>query len=323
LEHFRLNDSIRKLQPIFRAGASLKLFQETYLRASYGQGYRFPTITERFIRTGIGDLSMFPNPQLQPEKSWNAEIGVKQGFKFWEFMGYLDVAGFMQHYENTIEYLFGFWQSLQTSSQTNTVPAGFRFTNTGESRVIGLDISFSGIAKLGKHAQLTIMAGYNYIVPTSLNPDYVYAVDSLTNPKPLSYNSTSLNPDDRILKYRSLHNAKADIEFSWKRLAIGVSFKYFSRLENLDLAIQEFEDYTIGTASTQPIRYMDYYNNRNTGHPIFDARISYDISDRHKIAVISANVLNRMYSLRPLKAEPPRTIMLQYTFKLDQNKKKS
>ncbi len=320
LEYFQLNDSIRKTQPIFRAGASLKLFQETYLRASYGQGYRFPTITERFIRTGIGDLGMFPNPGLQPEKSWNAEIGLKQGFKFWEFYGYFDAAGFMQHYENTIEYLFGFWESLQSASQTGVIPAGFRFVNTGDSRVAGIDLSFTGIAKLGKNSKLMIMAGYNYIVPISLNPDYIYAIDSIGNE--LSYNNTSIDSSEQILKYRALHNVKADIEFSYKRFAIGVSFKYFSRLVNLDGAIQEFEDYTASTGSTQPIRYMDYFNTRNTGHPIFDARISYEISDSHKIALVSANILNRMYSLRPLKPEPPRTIMLQYTFKLDQNKKK-
>jgi hypothetical protein len=29
--------------------------------------------------------------------------------------------------------------------------------------------------------------------------------------------------------------------------------------------------------------------------------------------------LNNVYSLRPLKVEQPRTIMLQYTFKIDKN----
>ena len=42
----------------------------------------------------------------------------------------------------------------------------------------------------------------------------------------------------------------------------------------------------------------------------------------HKIAVIANNFLNRAYSLRPLKIESPRTIMLQYTFKLDKDTKK-
>ncbi len=53
LENYWINDSIRDSKPIFRIGTSLKLGQETYLRASLGQGYRFPTITERYIKTSV------------------------------------------------------------------------------------------------------------------------------------------------------------------------------------------------------------------------------------------------------------------------------
>jgi outer membrane receptor for ferric coprogen and ferric-rhodotorulic acid len=62
---------------------------------------------------------------------------------------------------------------------------------------------------------------------------------------------------------------------------------------------------------------MNYFNNNNGGNPIFDARISYKINDSHKIALISANILNRVYSLRPLRPEPPRTVMLQYSYRMD------
>ncbi|MFN5911030.1 MAG: TonB-dependent receptor plug domain-containing protein, partial [Bacteroidota bacterium] len=138
LEYFALNDSITALKPIFRAGTSLKIYQETYLRASYGQGYRFPTITERFIKTGVGNFGVFPNPDLKPESSWNAEVGLKQGLKFGKLMGYFDVAGFWQEYQNTIEYMFGVWNPI-TSLETMGSSAGFKFLNTGESRVLGID----------------------------------------------------------------------------------------------------------------------------------------------------------------------------------------
>ncbi len=312
LESYKLNNDRAVIQPIFRGGLSVKVFQETYIRASYGQGYRFPTITERFIRTGIGNLGMFPNPDLKPEKSNNAEAGIKQGFKFGKFFGYADLAGFMQHYENTIEYLFGIWDF------GSNPPAGFMFMNTGRSRVMGLDLSVQGIAKLSKKDVLTFMFGYTYILPVSLEPDYVYAQDLFNNE--LSYNSTSMNPENGILKYRFLHNLKLDVEYAHERFAIGVSFKYFSKLENLDRAIEEFENYTISTGTIQPIMYMNYFNNRNGGNPIFDARISYKINDHHKIAVISANILNRVYSLRPLRPEPPRTIMLQYSYRVEGKK---
>lgn len=310
LEYFRLNDSITALKPIFRAGTSIKIYQETYLRMSYGQGYRFPTITERFIKTGVGNFGVFPNPQLQPESSWNAEAGIKQGLKFGKLMGYLDLAGFWQEYDNTIEYMFGIWDAASPASF-----AGFKFLNTGSSRVLGLDLSFSGIAKINPRTELTFMSGYNYIVPKTLNPDYVYATDDFD--RQFSYNSTSLDSSSRVLKYRFLHNVKADAEIVFrKKLAIGFSVKYFSKIVNMDRIIKEFEEFTANAPYIQNIRYMDYFNAHRYGNIVLDARISFNLNSKHKIALIGSNVLNRSYSLRPLKIEPPRTVMLQYSYKL-------
>ena len=320
LEYFQLNDTLTAMKPIFRAGTSIKIYQETYLRASYGQGYRFPTITERFIKTGVGNMGVFPNPNLKPESSWNAEVGIKQGLKFGKIYGYLDLAGFWQEYQNTIEYMFGIWHPL-TTPQALGSSAGFKFLNTGESRVLGLDLSFSGIAKLSKKSELTFMAGYNYIVPTTLTPDYVYAIDSLD--RVFSYNSTSLDSTKGILKYRFLHNVKADMELMInKKIGIGVSAKYFSKIVNMDAIIKDFEKLTADVDVLQDIRYMDYFDSHRFGNWIFDARISYQISEQHKLAIIGANIFNRSYSLRPLKIEAPRTIMVQYTWKLEGKEKK-
>jgi iron complex outermembrane receptor protein len=315
LEYFQLNDTVTAMKPIFRAGTSIKIYQETYLRASYGQGYRFPTITERFIKTGVGNMGVFPNPNLKPESSWNAEVGIKQGLKFGKIYGYLDLAGFWQEYQNTIEYMFGIWHPL-TTPQALGSSAGFKFLNTGNSRVLGLDLSFSGMAKLSKKSELTFMAGYNYIVPKTLTPDYVYAVDSLD--RVFSYNTTSLDSTKGILKYRFLHNIKADMELMInKKIGIGASAKYFSKIVNMDAIIKDFEDLTTDIAVLQDLRYMDYFDAHRFGNWIFDARISYQISEQHKLAIIGANIFNRSYSLRPLKIEAPRTIMVQYTWKLE------
>ncbi|NBX79599.1 MAG: TonB-dependent receptor [Flavobacteriales bacterium] len=320
LEYFRLNDTITATKPIFRAGASLKLYQETYLRGSYGQGFRFPTITERFIKTGVGNFGVFPNPNLKPESSWNAEIGIKQGLKLGKVMGYLDIAGFWQEYQNTIEYMFGIWHEL-TDVQALSSSAGFMFLNTGQSRVTGLDASFTGAATISKKTAMTFMIGYNYIVPKTLTPDYVYATDSLN--RVFSYNSTSLDPSKGILKYRFLHNVKADVEIVFaKKLAVGISAKYFSRMINMDAIIKDFEELTTQQEILQDLRYMDFFNSHRFGNWIFDARVSYNVTDIHKFALIGSNILNRTYSLRPLKIEAPRTIMVQYTFRLEGKEKK-
>ncbi|HOW26869.1 MAG TPA: TonB-dependent receptor, partial [Bacteroidales bacterium] len=313
LEYFSLNDSVNDTKGIFRLGGTIKLLRETYLRASFGQGYRYPTIAERFIRTSMGAIAVFENPDLVPETSWNAEIGIKQGLKFGKYYGYLDVALFQQEYRNTIEYLFGFWDPEFTFAV-----AGFRFLNTGKSRITGIDISHTGMAKLSKNMQLNTIIGYNYIVPKALEPDYVFAHDY--NPggnTAFSYVSTSVDPSRDILKYRFLHTLKCDLEWRYLGWALGVSVKYFSRIENLDKAIADFEQATINSGGTlQPILYMDYFYHHNNGNFILDGRMSYLLGDRHKIALIANNFLNRTYSLRPLKAEEMRSVILQYSLKL-------
>ena len=64
-EYYKLNSEREITKPIFRSGLNLKLTQATWLRCSYGQGFRFPTITEKFIKTRTGGLDVFPDPQLQ------------------------------------------------------------------------------------------------------------------------------------------------------------------------------------------------------------------------------------------------------------------
>jgi outer membrane cobalamin receptor len=312
LEYYQVNDTIQETHPIFRAGASLKLMQETYLRLSIGQGYRYPTIAERFIRMDLGSFGVYDNPGLIPESSVNTEIGVKQGFKFARYFGYLDVAVFQQDYKNTIEYLFGKWDT------TLTWPFyGFKFVNTGESRIIGADISVTGKAQLAKKLSLTTMLGYNYILPKSLNPDYEYANynDPGGDTVSLSYRTTSVDPGKNILKYRFLHTLKADLELDYKNTSLGVSIKYFSKIENLDNAIAQLEQTLEATGgSFQALKYMDYFQNHNKGNFIFDLRISHTFKGKHKLSLISDNILNRTYSLRPLKAEEMRKIMLQYAY---------
>lgn len=314
LEYFQLNDSITALKPIFRAGSNFKVHKATFLRASYGQGYRFPTITERFIKTGVGNFGVFPNPTLKPESSWNAEFGIKQGFKIGPVMSFVDVAAFWQEYQNTIEYMFGFWHELTSANELGK-SAGFMFMNTGKSRVQGIDASIAGTVNIGKKSDLTFLCGYTYILPKTLTPDYHYATDSMGFK--MTYNSTSLDSASRILKYRSLHNIKVDMEYTLlKKLSIGFSAKYFSKIINMDAVIAGFEKTTQQFDFIQNIRYMDFFNSNRHGNWIFDARISYLLKDKHRFAIIGSNILNKTYSLRPLKVEAPRTVMLQYTLKL-------
>jgi hypothetical protein len=160
-----------------------------------------------------------------------------------------------------------------------------------------------------------MIAGYSYIMPKTLEPDLVFAQDyymGTLRSDSFSFRNTSVNPERDILKYRFLHTLKADIEFYTGQLSIGYSIKYFSKIRNLDKAIADFERVTQTTGGyLQPVLYMDYYAENNKGNTVMDGRISYEFLKKYKISLIANNLLNRTYSLRPLKAEEVRTIMLQ------------
>jgi iron complex outermembrane receptor protein len=314
-EYFQTNNLESVAQPIYRAGANLKILRGTWIRTSFGDGFRYPTITERYISTKAGLFGVFPNPTLQPETSQNFEVGIKQGFKIGDCMGYLDVAGFQQNYHNTIEYLFAPWEQ-------NISLFGFKFVNTGDSRVSGADISLACTTpESNKKFGLTALMGYTYIDPICLTPDLVYAhtkgIPGSTADTNYSYNSTSMNGKNKVLKYRFRNMIKADVEVRINKFGIGASYRYYSKMENIDSAFQEIETETKVLSGVfkqfQSIDIINYWKTHKS-FSVFDIRASYKITEQHKISVVCNNLFNAVYFLRPLKIEPPRTVAIQYVY---------
>nr|HMP32375.1 TonB-dependent receptor [Saprospiraceae bacterium] len=180
---------------VARLGVNYALAEFTNLRASWGQGYRYPTITERFIRTSFGGFQIFPNPLLQPEYGFSTELAVKQGLKIGSIQGFLDVAAF--------------WQEF--SFQNN--PLGFTPINVGNTRIAGFETSFMGKFDIWK-INFTTLMGYTYIDPIYKDYD--------TNEQISSTVSAGVN----VLKYRSKHSAKIDIEGTFKGVFIGFAHQY-------------------------------------------------------------------------------------------------
>jgi len=314
-EYYQTNKLESVTQPIFRAGASLRVLEGTWVRTSFGDGFRYPTITERYISTKAGLFGVFPNPGLQPETSRSFEVGLKQGFKIGSCMGYLDVAGFQQNYHNTIEYLFGPWQQ-------NISLFGFKFVNTGDSRVSGADISLACTTpESNKKFGITALIGYTYANPVSLTPAQVYAhtkgIPGSAADTNYSYKTTSLDTSGNVLKYRFKNMFKADVEVRIHNLGAGVSYRYYSKMQNIDKAFADIESLTqtLNSSFNQfaPINIVNYWQSHKGFH-VFDARLSYKLTDKHKLSVVCSNVLNTAYFLRPLKIEAPRTTAIQYVY---------
>ena len=307
-------------KPVFRAGANYKLGQATYLRASYGQGYRFPSIAEKFIVTGLGAIQVFANPDLKPETSYNAEIGIKQGFKIGEFKGFIDVAVFQQEFRNFIEFTFGQWTAVPLSDlgQISKV-IGFKSLNTGGAKVQGAELSIMGTGNIRK-TRFDILAGYTYTKPMSTTPDYVYA-QTVETPGTLvipqfsqaSYLTTSENTNNNILKYRMQHLIRIDVGATRGDFNAGLSFRANSHMQNIDKAFSQLEQ-------ELPAEFNPGINSWRADHTkgdfVFDTRVGYTFSKKHKIALIMNNVLNREYAIRPLAIEEPRVTVVQYTLSL-------
>jgi len=327
-EYFSVNGRDTVIRPVFRIGANTKLWKGGFLRASFGEGFRFPTIAERYIFTVVGGLPIVPNPNIKPERSWAGEVGLMQGIKLGKFMGYLDIAGFYQHYDNFVEFNGGNFGPA-------TGPFGryaFKSLNTGDARVYGADVSLIGNGQFTPWFGMNIMAGYTYARPETLDPDYVYGTDSL-GVELTQLNTSSTIPvatifdtpeqtaareqaiaDFRkfpVLKYRLEHLVNADIEFvfminkKWK-LSIAGTYRYYSYMKSVDQVFYTL-DGLIGWGA------VEFRENNDKGDHVFDLRGAIQLSDQVKLGISVKNIANRVYALRPLKVNAPRTTQLQLT----------
>lgn len=317
-EYFSVNQNDTIIRPVFRLGLNTRLWKEGYLRGSFGEGFRFPSIAERYIFTNVGGLPIVPNPTIQPERSWAGELGLRQGIKIGKFLGYLDVAGFYQHYTNFVEFNAGRFGD----PNNGFLGLAFQSQNTGDARVYGVDASLMGNGQFTDWFGVNVLIGYTWARPEALDPDYVYAVDNQGNEisqtsstSLLSSSSsaadTAAYKDNPVLKYRFEHLVNADLElvFTIKKkhkLAVGATYRYYSFMRSVDKIFYDV-DPIFGWGA------VDFRENNSKGDHVFDLRASAELTENIKVAVIMKNVANRIYALRPLKVNAPRTTQLQLT----------
>ena len=319
-EFFKVNEE-EVSQPVFRAGANWQVLEHTFLRASYGQGFRFPTIGERFINTGVGSLNIFPNPDLRPETSTNIEGGVKQGFRIGGFKGYLDLVGFLQEYDDLVEFTFGQWRPLSiadlqdVSNLRNAL--GFKSVNTGKARVTGLEIEAAGQGRIGK-VMISTLLGFTSTLPVSLGPEKVYAEAPdggfVLFPE-YSYNNTSYDPSERILKFRVERLFRSDIQLEYDRFFFGFSVRYNSHVRNIDRIFVDLDEDPSVAFINMRTGIGEWMRTHRTGDTVIDARIGMHISEALRITFIVNNLTNLEYAIRPLAIEEPRNFQVQLSYR--------
>jgi outer membrane receptor protein involved in Fe transport len=302
-EYFKVNDK-QAFKPIFRSGLNFRITDGTYLRGSFGQGYRFPTIGERYINTTSGGYGFFSNDSLKPESSWNAEVGIKQLFKIGKkFVGYADVAGFWQLYENFVEFSAGNW----SPPTWNNEGIGFKFFNTGKSRIWGVDATIFMQYKIKKDISIDLIGSYTYSMPQTLESGRNYGYDSFGS---LNYAKTASDTSDNILKYRIRHTVKVDLNVDIKNFYFGFTTRYYGPMENID---QFF--ITLDLANLAFDGMYDFMQQQNKGSLLLDARVSYKVKN-FKFAFIIDNLLSSTYSVRPMGVAAPRLTTIQVTYRI-------
>ncbi|MEA3443927.1 MAG: TonB-dependent receptor [Bacteroidota bacterium] len=291
-ENFRLDDDSGSSKPLFRSGLNYQLAKFTFIRTSYGQGYRFPTIAEKYTYTILSGLQILPNPNLKSETGWSTEIGIKQGIKIGNWKGYVDIAAFVTEYKNMMEFSFGVYDSITylpiyDISQYGSNPVGFQSRNVGQARISGLEFSLNGTGSIGIF-DIDFLGGYTYMIPIDLNSDSIYR-------------STKTNSDN-FLKYRFSHSAKADLEIGYEKLSCGISWLYVSHIRNID----KYFEWGIILPGLK-----DYRDEHNNGFHSFDLRLGYDISNNFGISIYLKNAMNAEYLVRPGDIAAPRNISLK------------
>lgn len=273
LSLFKKNDFFTSpVKPLLRFGMNYEVVQGTYLRASWGQGFRVPTINEYFVdlkRT----IQVISNPNLLPENGWSAELGVKQGVKVGSWQGFFDLAGFVTKYIDLIDFTL--------------IPGAVQAQNQDDARIAGLELSALGQGKLFGYP-LTFLAGYTYMQPLLLNPDSARIQNF-----PESY---------QYISYRNKHNFKADVEATIKKISLGFSSNFNSFMLNVPLTtnavlgVREYRvrnpfgewvcdarfRYNFKDKTTLSLVVKNMFNNEYTTRPgILEAPRNYTVQFQH------------------------------------------
>jgi iron complex outermembrane receptor protein len=189
-----------------KLGVTYQASDKTTLRASYGSGFRYPSIGELFttLTGGVASVVVLPSEYLKAEKSWTMEFGVAQTIGDRVF---LDAAIFHNEFRDLIEAGISIKRvKLSPSDTAETDRAVIQFDNITRARIQGGEL---GIKVDWIKNMLNSEVGYTYTWPMDLSNRSVLRF----RPRHIFYTSTSL----------MLGNLK-----------LSSDFRFISRIEKID-----------------------------------------------------------------------------------------
>jgi outer membrane receptor for ferrienterochelin and colicins len=161
--------TVNRVNP--KLGIVYNPFATLTIRASAGSGFRAPSVAETFTNTDAGGLTILPNPNLKPERSWSYELG---GTFILLPEIEINASGFVNDYQDLIEAKFG--------------SGGIKFQNITSARVSGIEGAFGFFL-------------FDRIWNSKISYTYIYPEDRTKHdilkyrPRKLFYISTEIAPE--------------------------------------------------------------------------------------------------------------------------------
>ncbi|MDX2248903.1 MAG: TonB-dependent receptor [Bacteroidia bacterium] len=296
-ETVQIDGASRESRPVARAGLNLKLWPGMNIRTSFGQAFRVPSVAERFANTTGGGIVVEPNPNIQSEYGYSAEVGLRQGFLAdrpnFVLKGYLDFAGFVMDYEDMVEFGITKRQIFPTRD------IRFSSVNVANARISGLELT-TLVSANWKNWFVNFNGGVVY-----LNPEDMNAVPAEKQLDLVNIPSDIVNPDKvdqpPFLKYRSRWTVRGSISGGYKMFSLTANMRYKSFVENIDqylfIVIEDLNDFRV---------------NHPNGDFVTDVILSADVTKNSKLSLTVDNITNTEYLIIPGYLAPQRKFTLQF-----------
>lgn len=319
-EYNSVDSAVVATIPVFRTGLNYRAGKATFIRSSWGQAYRLPSVGERFITEEFFILKIFPNEELTPERGWGYELGVKQGITINKWKGFLDFNVFWNEYQDFVEYRLGLYPPDGVTPNLED-HLGLKPLNVEKARVAGFEGSIFGKGKIGDF-EIRTLAGYTYNYPGNLETDpeqqnlgvflgnavegiFTRIQDTVDLAGALRGDSVTSS----LLNFRTRHLVKGDIEVFYKDFSLGFTTYYGSFPERVE-ALYFLAVPSLGT-------YVDEHQRGDWVHGLrasWKWRDQEKERDKMKVSLIIKNLTNHTYALRPAKMEGPISATLQLRF---------
>lgn len=265
-----------EFKPLFSSGMNYEITRSTAISFHFGQGYRFPSIAEKFTATSLGLINISPSPQLVSEDGYSMNLSVKQGLIWGGIQSLLRLDLFQMQYNDMIEF------GLRDPN------LGFQALNIGDTDIRGLELSWMGEAQWSDWRWEYLWA-YTHILPK-----YRMFTEDIAARSSVDYN---------ILKYRVREQFTFQNQLFWRQWQIGISALYNSEMEAIDSVLELFV--VNGLA--------EYRNENSSAFLKWDLSIGYRFK-KFRLLFDIQNLGNVEYSLRPALLAMPRNFNLQFEF---------